>query len=685
MPRKLRVESSGGKQFIMDWNSQDDPSQDDIDKALPSEKTSSGFDVAGIHFDPTKILQRDPRSIGERFSEANKPLLPDINLPGAGPNYQANPQSALQGAYKDVIQPLSSPLNLAGGVVAGPAIRGAKYALNSFFPKTFAKIAAMSPFGPASKIAAEAAPSEVAPEVAPLAPKRAGLPPVSAPFEGPLPNVAGPTKVPLPPNVGPAEAGLRLGIKPGLKVKAVRPDIATALDRPGKFRLTMDRAGGDIPQFTQSLPQQGGMTLGEAKVAADKAGIQIPVPDAPPDLRPEVPSESQVVANSSKPGIGQMYGPGWTGAAARLSQRLKSSVMTTGVPYTGINPHGYNVGYNRLAESLHPSNILDTIRATISPGGRYAAEKLASPELAPYAEMLGNRELDISPNYGVFGKRVSEAFAKPLFEKNIPYFKATSLQRNIPKMIEAGATPEEARIGALGAANRLYGGAMEEMVPNLTNRNLLRTAMFAPDFQLGNYSANLRAGKALFNPGAPENIPYRSIIPNKLGLKAAGAGIGLATTGKMASDNPRYPLNIPTGAQDELGKDISIRGGMGISDPENTVARIAALASQGDKQGVFDTAFAKAGPIPQAIRAGYDYTTAFPDSKRNPYRNEKKILDQAEYQTLPGIVKAPLGYAQGTKSLPQMISEMTGTPLSYESKYQSPEQRKKHVRTKSRR
>lgn len=258
----------------------------------------------------------------------------------------------------------------------------------------------------------------------------------------------------------------------------------------------------------------------------------------------------------------------------------KNLALSSGVPGTGINAHGFNI----LARNMMGRGVvkggLEAARYLISP--KTAAADLAEHlDTAPFfmkhgltlstegfkfgessadTLMSGIHDSKLHPAVeGVmnfvdkYGKKALEFhnkyFEKPLFQDVIPQLKLKHVNELYTDLKSQGLSDTAAARSASQATNNLYGGInWEAMGRNRDTQNLLRALFLAPDWFETNYRLGKGMAQGMRNPNTAEGRIYAGVAKNILAAYASANVVNVATTGHPMWDNaPGHTLDIQVG------------------------------------------------------------------------------------------------------------------------------------------
>jgi hypothetical protein len=266
--------------------------------------------------------------------------------------------------------------------------------------------------------------------------------------------------------------------------------------------------------------------------------------------------------------------PKSSGLLTRLNEQSKNIAMSTGIPGTGISPHGINILRRSLVArpdmlkevlfNMAPSRAGDVIDSNIANGEFKRFIKAGMQFSAEEHEALKN---PVEAEQGLTGARAfldkamktkDNLFTNPTFGRLIPASKIVLAQRVEKELIDAGAAPEDAVRGGAKFANELYGGIdIKELGISPGFHKAMKNIFFAPDFSVYSpYQMGKGVVKGLMNPDDPMGKPYRNLAKNLGVALVLGNVINKVTSGHfMHQNDPRHIFDLEIAHKDEMGKD----------------------------------------------------------------------------------------------------------------------------------
>lgn len=258
---------------------------------------------------------------------------------------------------------------------------------------------------------------------------------------------------------------------------------------------------------------------------------------APPDL-------SNVINNY----LSNPSGP--ISSFAKFASTTKNIVLSSGIPETGINAHGFNILARNALSANNP--IGGFLRGSYWLANPNAAEKylLKNSENALFFTQHGltlSTEEHALQNFdganiaqkGV-GKLLSfqqKHFEVPLFNKIIPAMKVERTSVIFQDLLKHYPSDQAAKLAST-ITNNIFGGMnWEAMGRNRETQNLLRSIVLAPDWAESNLKLGKNIPKAVFSPNNPVGKAYRIMARNLVLAYTAANITNHATTGHWMWDN----------------------------------------------------------------------------------------------------------------------------------------------------
>jgi hypothetical protein len=256
----------------------------------------------------------------------------------------------------------------------------------------------------------------------------------------------------------------------------------------------------------------------------------------------------------------------WMADKASMSKNI---AMSSGVPGTAINAHGFNI----LARTVigNPKAALTAGKYILNPrsAGRALDEALHT---APWAVKQGlqltteGHEMGVSGSTNLAGqtfqkflKVQGKLFEDPLFQNVIPALKLKHFNDMVGDLVKNGMSREAAGKSAAEMTNNLYGGInWEAMGRSRDLQNLARMVVLAPDWLESNIKLGNGMAKTLLDPKNPQGKFYAKMARNIIGAYMAADVSNYAMSGHHMWENPAgHALDIQAGKSN--GKDRWIR------------------------------------------------------------------------------------------------------------------------------
>lgn len=397
--------------------------------------------------------------------------------------------------------------------------------------------------------------------------------------------------------------------------------------------------------------------------------------------------------------------------AANAMSVSKNYVMSSGIPGTGINAHGFNIlARNIMANGA--KGATDMLKYMVSPASAQKELDAALPS-APFAMrhglnmsvedfQIGEANLKGAlQQLGLKGKMAdnklldfhTKYFEKPLFQQIIPALKLKHFNDFYGELRKQGLSEIAAGRSAAEATNNLYGGInWEGMGRSRDYQNLLRTVFLAPDW----FETNMRIGKgmvqALKNPNTPQGMIYSKVAKNLVATYVAANVINMGTAGHAMWDNaPGHTLDIQVGKSGDKNRYIRTFGT--AADFARLPVETLSAALHGDLGQGFKIVKNR---LSMPMGAGANLITNTDDFGNKitgkdvygkPIPVAKQALGVANEVTSPMIpqyIRNPAMMATGRLNAEQAIAGTTESPLRYAYDPQGPGRTRRRLRTRVR-
>ncbi len=298
-------------------------------------------------------------------------------------------------------------------------------------------------------------------------------------------------------------------------------------------------------------------------------------------------------------------------AVSGATSRMKNVVLSSGIPYTGINFHGGNIWWRNLAISKNPiSAAIKGAYWLINPG---AAEKhlMGNAENLAFAKkMVKEGGLTLTTEEHAFdrlqtptmgnilsrgAKGISDAqqklFEHPLFNQVIPSMKVDYAKQIYQDFIKKGMTDAEASRLAGEITNNAFGGINYEAIGrSRTMQGLIRTVILAPDWAETSIRLGKGAVQGMVHFTDPKYAPYRTMVRNLIGFYVASNVANKILSGHYMWENDGNNLfNIDTGTATSDGKERFVRPFGTAADFVRIPLEAAVGAAKGDFTGFTNT------------------------------------------------------------------------------------------------
>ncbi len=387
------------------------------------------------------------------------------------------------------------------------------------------------------------------------------------------------------------------------------------------------------------------------------------------------------------------------GAIAGATSRSKNIVLSSGIPYTGINFHGINIWWRNLAVSKNPiSAAVKGAYWLVNPG---AAEKhlMGNAENLAFAKKMvkeGNLTLTTeehafdrlkTPNVGnILSRGVKglndaqqKLFEHPLFNQIIPSMKVDYAKQIYQDFLKKGIAEPEALKLAGEITNNAFGGINYEAIGRSRSmQGFIRMVILAPDWA----ETSLRLGKGtiqgLIHFQDPKFAPYRTLVRNLIGSYFAANIANKIFSGHYMWENDGNNLfNIDTGTSTADGKKRFIRPFGTAADFVRIPVEAAVGAAKGDFTGFTNTLGNRLStPLAAAERilTDTDYTGSpvgvrGTDRYGRPMSPTDRVLGITSVLAAAGTpqeVPALLDVAAGKSNMEQALERTIEAPIKYQ-------------------
>lgn len=389
---------------------------------------------------------------------------------------------------------------------------------------------------------------------------------------------------------------------------------------------------------------------------------------APPDLQ-------EAIENYLKNSDGALK------EIAKFSTLTKNIVLSTGMPGTGYNFHSFNVAVRTMLSAENP--ITSTAKALYWMARPGEAEKflMDNSERASYFSSKGltlTSEDHVLENVGnkITGLMEKERnylkkwFSDPLFKKVIPAVKV-NLAENITKyLVEHGYTEDAAAKIASRQANDFIGGLnLDQIGRNKQTQDLIRSLVFAPDFQETNLNIGIGMVKSLKNFSSPEGHAYRIFARNLLMSYIGANVVNAMTTGRpMFLNDSGHKFDIAIG-RDTNGKFRYLRPFGTAADFARLPVDAAIAIGKGDMNTLSNLLRNRITvPLGQLVTfaTGQDaYGNKIFDPTKSTQETAMGFVRSLAGIVAPQAVQAGVDYLRGKIDGEQAISQSLGLPLRY--------------------
>jgi hypothetical protein len=288
---------------------------------------------------------------------------------------------------------------------------------------------------------------------------------------------------------------------------------------------------------------------------------------------------------------GNLYGDGspeGLNKVANAFSTTKNFALGSGIPYTPLNMHMYNITRsNIMARGLknglgdffsgvfHPAGDLEAIAKHTDSGllADLVDHGMGWSEIEGHAAPMG--EAANNKISGAIDKAVGmqqKVFEDPLFKIHLPKVKLDFASERVSELLKRGVDKESALTQAAKEANDFYGG-INKVLRNKTYSDLARIGALAPDWLESRL--NLAYKGALSAVGKADPI-YGKALARGMGMRAAGMGATAGLTGYALNQSKRATnsADVPLGKTSTgLNRDLPIYGSSaeGLRIPEEVM------------------------------------------------------------------------------------------------------------------
>lgn len=307
---------------------------------------------------------------------------------------------------------------------------------------------------------------------------------------------------------------------------------------------------------------------------------------------------------------------------ADLASYSKNFALSSGVPGTALNAHGFNILARNMMERGPLKGGVEALKFILNPGTHEkqsipigkTIEKIApwqsagswldqNLHLAPEAiknglmfsseghEMgdIGSSNLVGKSLHGLAEKH-GKYFEDPLFQQVIPALKLRHYGDLKAELIKGGHNDVQAGKLAAKAANEAYGGINTEALQRSRDwGNFARAIVLAPDWLETNMKIGSGMARTLLNPKTPGGKVYGTIAKNLLGMYIAADAANYSIAKRHMWDNPPgRALSIYMGKSGDKDRYFSPFGT--AADFARLPVEMLASAIQGDASSAFKIA-----------------------------------------------------------------------------------------------
>jgi ADP-Ribosyltransferase in polyvalent proteins len=392
--------------------------------------------------------------------------------------------------------------------------------------------------------------------------------------------------------------------------------------------------------------------------------------------------------------------------AAGVATDIKNVVMSSGIPGTSFNAHGFNIA-RRIAASKDSTwgSLMKTVKTPFDLLSKGKAEekwltehlpeaakfqeagmifniedhpfKVVEGETVPKAKKPFWEEVKhahdtrtgvISKNYGALRKMHELLFEDPLFQRALPAWKLKFAIEEEGKLLKAGLEPKEATHVAAHNANNIFGGinwVEEGRDPQF--QTFLRLAMNAPDWA----ETNLRVGKGvvkgIFNPKDPRFQVYRNVIRNVAVYYLVTNAISRMFKGQEDYPSERH-FQIRAGKA-ASGRTRYLKPAGTAEDWVRLPYEVTTKLAQGDLSGVADVVSARVHPMTQGllnvVRNRNYWGRELTGPKLPILTQAGRLAHEVTDVAAPAYVKAPVAALAGEAGPEEALLKSVEAPVAY--------------------
>jgi hypothetical protein len=380
--------------------------------------------------------------------------------------------------------------------------------------------------------------------------------------------------------------------------------------------------------------------------------------------------------------------PGLLQKISNFASGTKNLVITAGIPKTGVNIHGFNILARATLAAKNPATALARVTGRLLHPGAAAKELASNMERATFWAQHGmtltteEHSLDDLPK-NIVTKGQEVLFHDPLFRKIIPAEKIRYAEEILPTLSKSLPKDEAARL-ASQQANNVFGGInWQAMGRSKSTQALMRSLIFAPDFQEG----GARLGGGLLKGATthltdPKYAAYRTFARNLLGAYVAANVANYKMSGHLMVQNPAgHEFDLDTGTYTSDGQKRYVRPFGTSLDFLRIPGEAAAAVAKGDPGALATLIRNRTSTLGGSAVS----LIANKDPFGNPiYGNDKQGNPLSTGQSISGVIGATAGIAMpqpvsallsavgGRQTGEQALSQSLGLPIRYTNTAQSP-------------
>lgn len=382
--------------------------------------------------------------------------------------------------------------------------------------------------------------------------------------------------------------------------------------------------------------------------------------------------------------------------AAGFTTKIKNVALSSGIPTTSINAHGFNLGTRYILANNNPvKGMWHALEWTLAPN---RAAKFVNSQL-DNAEFFTKAGLSLSTEdqaYTRMSKELGQGLLKkgynklvdvqeklfedPLFRKTASAYKLDYANQVYQGFKKSGMAEKEAAKEASRVANNIFGGInIEELGRDRNTQNIFRSLILAPDWA----ETTIRTGKGIIEATAnpknwfnPKYAPYRVFARNLMLALTATNVANKAMSGHWQFQNePGHEMELDTGTYTYDGKKRYVRPFQTAIDFIRLPVDIASGIAKGDLRPIARVVSNRlsmpAGSLLH-VATNTDYLGR-PIFGNDKYGNPIPVKQQAgsianelaSFVGVPQYIRAGVDVASGKSNVEQGVTQALELPFRY--------------------